>query len=424
MQTRITDEYRSTADGEVADRILRRCVHCGFCLATCPTYQELGDELDSPRGRIYLIKEVLEGAAPTARAQLHLDRCLTCRACETTCPSGVEYGKLLDIGRQVVDARVGRGAVASAVRSTVLAVLTRPALFRAMVGLGRVLRGLLPVRLRAVLQAAPAGVRPPPRHARRVLILDGCVQPALRPAINAAAARVLDRLAISAVFAREAGCCGALAHHLGRVPAGHDAARRNIDAWLPLLDAGAEAIVTTASGCGAMVRDYGWLLRGDPAYAAKASRVAAAARDIAEVIGAERATLAGLLRAAPNRGRDRIAWHAPCTLQHGQRLTGVVEALLADAGYRLTPVSESQMCCGSAGTYSILQPEMAGRLRARKIAGLCAGAPQRIASANIGCIAHLQAASEVPISHWVELLDGILTPEVGDDANRTLPERP
>ena len=408
MQTRIADAYRNTPDGDAAERILRSCVHCGFCLATCPTYQVLGNELDSPRGRIYLIKQVLEGATPTVKTRLHLDRCLTCRNCETTCPSGVEYGKLLDIGRHIVEEKVGRSPIESATRSVLKTGLGSPRLFKSALKLGQGLRRLLPASLQARIPATDsAGDRPAPRHPRRMLVLEGCVQPGLKPNINAAAARVLDRLGISLIAADEAGCCGALAHHLNDRDDGLNAARRNVDAWIPHLDAGVEAIVMTASGCGAMVKDYGWLLRHDAAYAEKAARISAATKDISEILVAERDALKPLT-AHRSPLTQKIAYHPPCTLQHGQKLSGGVEALLTDAGFELTQVAEPHLCCGSAGTYSILQPEISGQLKARKLGHLTAGAPERIVTANIGCLAHLQSGTSLPVLHWVELLDEAL----------------
>jgi glycolate oxidase iron-sulfur subunit len=409
MQTTLAASFRNTADGEIAERILRSCVHCGFCLATCPTYQVLGNELDSPRGRIYLIKQVLEGATPTVKTQLHLDRCLTCRNCETTCPSGVEYGKLLDIGRHHVEEKVGRGPAEAAARAALKTGLGTQLLFNGALKLGQTVRGLLPGFLKSHVPAAEdAGDWPAARHARRMLVLQGCVQPGLKPNINAAAARVLDRVGISLTVANEAGCCGALAHHLNDSDAGLDAARRNIDAWLPQLDAGVEAIVMTASGCGVMVKDYGWLLRNDPAYADKAARVAAATKDVSEILVGEAAALKSLAPRTPRHAQKRIAYHPPCTLQHGQKLSGGVEALLTDAGFELAPVAEKHLCCGSAGTYSILQPDIAGQLKTRKLDNLQAGQPELIATANIGCLTHLQSGTTMPVKHWVELLDEAL----------------
>jgi glycolate oxidase iron-sulfur subunit len=406
MQTTLADAYHNTPEGDAAERILRSCVHCGFCLATCPTYQILGNELDSPRGRIYLMKQVLEGATPTAKTQLHLDRCLTCRNCETTCPSGVEYGKLLDIGRHIVEETVGRGVAETVARTALKTGLGSPLLFNTALKLGQSVRGLMPAFLKARIPAAEAaGSWPAARHTRRMLVLQGCVQPGLKPNINAATARVLDRVGISLIAAPDAGCCGALAHHLNDTEAGLAAARRNIDAWLPQLDAGAEAIVMTASGCGVMVKDYGWLLRNDSAYAEKAARVSAATKDISEILAAERDALARLSALRSPLSAKKIAYHPPCTLQHGQKLSGGVEALLADAGFELTAVAEKHLCCGSAGTYSILQPDIAGQLKTRKLGHLQAGQPELIVTANIGCLTHLQSGSAIPVRHWVELLD-------------------
>jgi glycolate oxidase iron-sulfur subunit len=410
MQTTLAPEFRNTPAGDIAESILRSCVHCGFCLATCPTYQVLGNELDSPRGRIYLMKQVFEGAAPSAKTQLHLDRCLTCRNCETTCPSGVQYGKLLDLGRAAVEQTVGRSARETLVRSALKNGLLATPLFNGALRLGQAARAFLPGVLKAHIPAAdPAGVWPAPRHARKMLVLAGCVQPGLKPNINAATARVLDRIGISLIAAGEAGCCGALAHHLNNHDDGLAAMRRNIDAWLPHLDAGVEAIVMTASGCGVMVKDYGWQLRDDPAYADKAARVSAATLDISEVLLAEREALKPL-PASRSPLPKRIAYHPPCTLQHGQKLTGGVEALLTQAGFELTDVAEKHLCCGSAGTYSILQPEIAGALKTRKLNHLQAGQPELIATANIGCLTHLQSGSSIPVRHWIELLDGALSP--------------
>ena len=347
MQTTLAPEFRNTPDGDTAESILRSCVHCGFCLATCPTYQILGNELDSPRGRIYLMKQLLEGAAPTAKTQLHLDRCLTCRNCETTCPSGVEYGKLLDIGRHLVEEKVGRGARATATRAVIKNGLLSPALFNGALKLGQAVRSVLPAALKARIPAAESpGDWPHPRHTRKMLVLQGCVQPGLKPNINAATARVLDRLGVSLIVADEAGCCGALAHHLNDHAGGLNAMRRNIDAWLPHLDAGVETIVMTASGCGVMVKDYGWQLRHDPAYADKAARVSAATKDISEILVGEREALKPLTAHRSPLTQNRIAYHPPCTLQHGQKLGGEVEALLTQAGFELTPVAEQHLCCG------------------------------------------------------------------------------
>ncbi|MDO9221183.1 MAG: glycolate oxidase subunit GlcF, partial [Thiobacillus sp.] len=377
----------------------------------------------------YLIKQVFEGATPTAKTQLHLDRCLTCRNCETTCPSGVEYGKLIDIGRALVEQTVGRGVRETATRAALKIGLLSPMLFNTALKIGQSVRGVMPEFLRSKIPASESpGDWPQPRHPRKMLVLQGCVQPGLKPNINAATARVLDRIGISLIAADKAGCCGAVAHHLNDHDDGLNAMRRNIDAWIPHLDAGVEAIVMTASGCGVMVRDYGWQLRDDAAYADKAARVSAATQDISEVLFAEREALKPLTAyvLCTNSAKDgipcgdggsplapkRIAYHPPCTLQHGQKLSGGVEALLTQAGFELTPVAEKNLCCGSAGTYSILQPEIAGQLKTRKLGNLQAGTPEMIVTGNIGCLTHLQSGTAIPVRHWVELLDEVLSPSL------------
>ncbi len=410
MQTNLADFIRDTPEGKEADSILRKCTHCGMCTATCPTYQLLSDELDGPRGRIYLIKQVLEGATPTAKTQLHLDRCLTCRACETTCPTGVQYGRLVDIGRHLVEERVARGPIESAWRQALNTVIPNPALFTPLLRLGQLARPLLPAALKSKVPAAPVPAKPWPTttRARRMLVLEGCAQPSLSPATNAAAARVLDRLGISLVRAAGAGCCGAVSFHLSEQKDALGYMRRNIDAWWPYIEQGAEAIVITASGCGVTVREYGHLLRHDPAYAAKAKRVSEMTKDISEVISAE----GPRLREARGERREaeklRVAFHSPCSLQHGLKLNGKVESLLTSLGYSLTDVPEAHLCCGSAGTYSILQPELSLRLRDNKIAALTGGMPSAILTANIGCQAHLQGATALPVRHWIEALDDSL----------------
>jgi glycolate oxidase iron-sulfur subunit len=405
METHVADFLRHAEAGREAEAILRKCVHCGFCTATCPTYQLFGDELDGPRGRIYLIKQVIEGVQPTEKTRLHLDRCLTCRSCETTCPSGVRYSRLLDIGREIVAQKLPRTGVDAVLRNALKALLPRPGLFGPAMRLGQLFRPLLPGPLKAKVPARQApGPWPTATHPRRMLALAGCVQPAMLPGINAATARVLDSLGISLIEAPKAGCCGAVRHHLDDVEAGRDDARRNIDAWWPYIEAGCEAIVVTASGCGVHVKDYGHLLKEDARYAGKAERVGALARDVSEVVAAESERLAALLGASPRLTFQRVAFHSPCTLQHGMKLKGVAEALLTQAGFELTPVVDSHMCCGSAGTYSVLQAEIAGQLRKNKLAALNAGRPVMIASANIGCITHLQETSDVPVRHWIELL--------------------
>jgi glycolate oxidase iron-sulfur subunit len=405
MQTRLSATFLDTADGQEADAILRKCVHCGFCTATCPTYQLLGDELDGPRGRIYLIKEMLEGSRPSRSTQQHLDRCLTCRACETTCPSGVSYGRLLDIGRHHLERVVPRTMKERLLRRTLLAIIPRRERFAAFLALGRMLRPLMPAALRRSVPAGQqAGPWPAPRHDRRMVVLTGCVQPATAPDINAAAARVLDRLGIS-LLSMDDGCCGALAHHLSAQDAARARMKHNIDVWWPQIEQGVEALVVTASGCGAMIREYGELLRDDPAYARKAARVSELFRDISQVIAQELTGAGALLGPGPPReGGRRVAFHSPCTLQHGLKLRGIVEPLLERAGYTLTRVADGHLCCGSAGTYSLLQPQISRQLKENKLAALQAEAPDLIATANIGCLMHLASGADRPVRHWIELL--------------------
>ena len=411
MQTALAPEYQGTALGQEAEAILRKCVHCGFCTATCPTYQLLGDELDGPRGRIYLIKQVLEGHAPTRETQLHLDRCLTCLNCESTCPSGVQYGHLIDIGRQVVEAKVARPPAEARTRALLRRGLSSP-LFGPAMRLGQSLRGLLPATLRAkVPERRPAGAWPRRAQARKVLLLEGCVQPSMAPGINAATARVLDAAGIECVLARGQGCCGAVKYHLADGAGGLAQMRANVDAWWPHIERGTvEAIVINASGCGAMVKDYGHLLRHEPRHAERAARVSAMARDVSELLPELVAALRGRVRPPA----EVLAWHAPCSLQHGQQLRGGVEQHLGELGFKLRPAAqEAHLCCGSAGTYSVLQPELSLQLRERKLGHLlgerAAEHPAAILSANIGCITHLQAGTEVPVRHWIELLDEALS---------------
>ena len=413
MQTNLAPEFKGTLDGEAAEAILRKCVHCGFCTATCPTYQLLGDELDGPRGRIYLIKQVLEGAAPTRSTQLHLDRCLTCRNCETTCPSGVQYGHLVDIGRKIVEAKVERPLMERLTRSALMVGLTSP-LFGPAMKLGQLMRPLLPATLKYKVPAA-AGTRahqwPTRTHPRKVLMLLGCVQPAMMPNINSATARVLDAAGIQTLAADGAGCCGAIRTHLGDVDGGLADMRRNIDAWWPLVEGltssgTVEAIVMNASGCGVTVKEYGDALAHDADYAAKAARISALTKDLSELLPDLVEALKPKLRSTAVK---RLAFHPPCTLQHGQQLRGGVETHLNALGFEVSvPMNESHLCCGSAGTYSVLQPKLAYELRDRKLANLAPLDAQVIVSANIGCIQHLQSGTATPVRHWVEVLDDAL----------------
>ncbi|MES9957766.1 MAG: glycolate oxidase subunit GlcF [Sedimenticola sp.] len=401
MQTSLPKEILNTPQGQEADRILRSCVHCGFCTATCPTYQLLGDELDGPRGRIYLIKQLLEGGRVTERTQRHLDRCLTCRACETTCPSGVRYARLLDIGRQQVAQRVARPTGQRLLRWAIRKTVPYPGRFALFLRPAQWLRPLLPESLRRrVPVSRSAGESVDPVHPRRMLVLEGCAQSVATPGTNAAAARVLNRLGISLVSSPSAGCCGAVDLHMGAEDDGLGHVRRNIDAWWPEIEEGAEAVVITASGCGAQVKEYGELLGNDPEYAEKAKRVSEMARDLGEVLIAE-----DLSTLAHEVKPERVAVHCPCTLQHAQQLPDVVEQILERLGFDLADTREKHLCCGSAGTYSILQPEISSELRSNKLKALTIDSPDLIVTANVGCQLHLSAGSDLPVSHWIELLD-------------------
>jgi len=412
MQTKLADFIRNSPQGQEADAILRSCVHCGFCLATCPTYQILGDELDSPRGRIYLMKQMLEGQPVTQKTQLHLDRCLTCRACETTCPSGVRYGALVDISRGIVEKQVKRNLRSEVFRYTLRKILPNPLLFNTLLRFGQVVRPFLPQNLRKKIPVKPGFINawPAERHARKMLVLDGCVQPSLAPNINIATARILNSLGISLIKAENAGCCGAVTFHLNAQQDGLDYMRRNIDAWWPIVEQKEiEAIVMTASGCGVMVREYGHLLSHDPDYAEKAASISALTKDISEVLLAEAGNLQELIKLRLEPNHMKLSFHSPCTLQHGMKIRGVVEQILILAGFDLTVVPNAHLCCGSAGTYSILQPELSQQLLKNKVIALESGKPAQVATANIGCLMHLQNGISVPVKHWIELLDERLT---------------
>ena len=421
MQTNLAPEYAERAEGKAAEAILRKCVHCGFCTATCPTYQLLGDELDGPRGRIYLIKQMLEGETPTRKTQGHLDRCLTCRNCESTCPSGVQYGHLVDIGRKLVDEKVARPLGERLLRGALKEGLPSK-LFTPAMKLGQSVRGLLPEALKAKVPAKQnAGQWPTATHARQVLMLAGCVQPSMMPNVNTATARVLDAVGVQTVVAPAAGCCGAVKFHLNDHDGGKAHMRANIDAWWPYVAptdgrAPVEAIVMNASGCGVMVKDYGHVLADDAAYAEKAARISALTKDLSELlpdwVAPLRVKLAEKAKAAGAGAADMpmLAYHPPCTLQHGQQLRGGVEQHLSRLGFSIAVAqNESHLCCGSAGTYSVLNPDLSKQLRDRKLGNLSQIGADTIVSANVGCISHLQSGTEVPVKHWVEVLDAALT---------------
>ena len=422
MQTQLAPQFANTPEGIEAARILGKCVHCGFCTATCPTYQLLGDELDGPRGRIYLIKQIAEGQVPTEKTRLHLDRCLTCRNCESSCPSGVQYGNLIDIGRkwaeEITPARpLGQRMTRWALKEG----LTKPALFNSAMAFGRLIRPLMPIGIqrkipltknKALDQSTDPYARPSAQHARKMLILEGCVQPSMLPNINSATARVLDALKIQLISARNATCCGALRYHLNDQAGGLDNAKQNIDAWWPLVESGVEAIVMTASGCGVMVKDYGHLFANDPIYAAKAKKISELTKDIAEILPSLQNELVDIIGSDQKPG---VVYHPPCTLQHGQQIRGKVEALLSGLGIGVRLCNDSHLCCGSAGTYSVTQPELSEQLRNNKLAHLNAACEesgaQVIVSGNIGCITHLQQ-DDTPVLHWIEIVDQLINKSV------------
>ena len=400
MKTDLVDSIKQTTEGQVADKILRSCVHCGFCNATCPTYQILGDENDGPRGRIYLIKQMLEGAEVTASTRTHLDRCLTCRNCETTCPSGVQYAHLLEIGRKYIEEKTERPFKERFVRDALANTLPYRGRFKFLLRSGRLFSLFLPKKIRRKMPAKVAqGAWPQTQQQRRMLILDGCVQPVLSPDINSATARVLDKLGITLVNIKKAGCCGAVSLHLSKEDSAIAMMKHNIDVWWQEIESGAEAIVTTASGCGVMIKDYYQYLQNDAEYAEKARHISILCKDIAEIIANEDySTLA-------SKESKTISWHPPCTLQHGQKITGVVEKILTDCGYQLNPIKDTHLCCGSAGTYSILQADLSTKLGDNKINNLEVDQPEMIVTGNIGCQTHLQERTKTPVKHWIHLLD-------------------
>jgi glycolate oxidase iron-sulfur subunit len=406
MQTNLADFIRNTPDGAEADAILRKCVHCGFCTATCPTYQLLGDELDGPRGRIYLIKQMVEGTPVTRSTQTHLDRCLTCRNCESTCPSGVQYGRLIEIGRKLTEEKVSRPLGQRVLRRVLASFVPNETLFTPVMRLGQHVRPLLPKKLRDKVPARQRQLEwPASKHERKMLMLSGCVQPSMMPNVNTATARVLDALGIETIVAPDAGCCGAIRLHLGYHDEALDDMRANIDAWWPYVEAGVEAIVMNASGCGATVKEYAHLLRDDPDYADKARRIVELTRDVAEILPEFEEPLTALTR---RRAVHTVAFHPPCTLQHGQQIRGKVEHLLGELGIDVRLPADSHLCCGSAGTYSLTEPTLSYALRNQKLERLHAQEPQIIVSANVGCIAHLQSGTSMPVVHWIELVEHML----------------
>ena len=412
MQTNISEQFLSHPDIKDAETILRSCVHCGFCTATCPTYQLLGDELDSPRGRIYLIKQVLEGKALSSKTQSHLDRCLTCRSCETTCPSGVRYGRLVEIGREIVDQRVPRNLLQTVARILLRKVVPYPRRFAPVYKLGLLFRPLLPATLKRKLPVpqSSAGTEKATSN-RKMLVLQGCVQSVVTPQTNQAASRILQKLDIELIAAPDAGCCGAVSHHLSAAEEGLDFMRRNIDAWWPHIEPevgqGIEAIIITASGCGTVVKDYAELLKRDQLYAEKAKKVSKLAKDISETLRDE-----DLSNIVFGETDIKVAFHSPCTLQHGQKLSGVIEKILSDAGFALTAVVDPHLCCGSAGTYSILQAKLSQQLLDNKLSSLQSGQPDIIATANIGCQMHMASKATVPVKHWIEVIDEHLASKI------------
>jgi glycolate oxidase iron-sulfur subunit len=407
MQTNLADFIRNTPDGDEADAILRNCVHCGFCTATCPTYQLLGDELDGPRGRIYLIKQMVEGAPVTRSTQIHLDRCLTCRACETTCPSGVQYGRLVEIGRKLTEEKVTRPLGQRLTRRLLATFVPNSAVFTPTMRIGQHFRRVLPKKLRDKVPARQRPLEwPTAKLPRKMLMLAGCVQPSMMPNVNIATARVLDALGVETVIAPDAGCCGAIRLHLGFNDEALDDLRANIDAWWPYVEQGVEAIVMNASGCGATVKEYAHLLRHDPAYAERARRIVELTRDISEILPEFEEALTAITR---RRSVHTVAFHPPCTLQHGQQVRGQVEHLLTALGVEVRLPADSHLCCGSAGTYSLTQPRLSYALRDQKLERLHAQEPQLIVSANVGCIAHLQSGTSTPVAHWIELVEHMLS---------------
>ena len=417
MQTTLAAEYEHSPLALSAQDLVRQCVHCGFCTATCPTYQLLGDELDGPRGRIYLIRQVLQGETPTRSTQEHLDRCLTCRSCESTCPSGVQYGHLIDVGRALVDDKVQRPWLERVLRGVLVHFLTSP-LFAPAYRVGQWMRPVLPKPLQAKVSpwvsrqphAALERIQDSPLTGHKILFLEGCVQPALCPNINHSTRRVLSALGVSVITPEDAGCCAALAQHLGHLERAQAQIRRNIDAWWPHVQSGVNALISNASGCGVMVKDYGHVMREDALYAQKARTISELCKDLSELLPTWVNLLKPQLQEEQVKALGPMVFHPPCTLQHGQHINGVVERALKELGFDITPPAhDAHLCCGSAGTYSVLEPVLSKALQQRKLQHLMAQGPEQILSANVGCITHLQEKSPVPVKHWIEALDTALT---------------
>jgi glycolate oxidase iron-sulfur subunit len=416
VQTRLSEEYKSTAVGNEAEKILRSCVHCGFCNATCPTYRILGDELDGPRGRIYLIKGLLEGKEVSEKSQLHLDRCLTCLACETSCPSGVEYGRLAEIGRQEINKKLKRTFSERSYRYLIRQILPYPKRFSLLLMIGQSIRFLLPNKFRRMIPVKTTNKDPIRKIesstsvlTRKMILFSGCVQPSLSPATNCASTRLLNKLGIETINSRDEKCCGAINHHMAVDDTGHAFIKNNIDAWWPHIEQGVEAIVISASGCGTMIKDYGYLLRNDPVYKDKAHKVATMAKDVGEIIAAEDVAK---LRKIIKVSSKKIAFQNPCSLQHGQKMQNNTEDLLKNIGYDICSVEDANQCCGSAGTYSLLQTELSEKLRRKKLNSLEAVKPDVILTANIGCQLHLQQATDITVRHWIEILEEDLQPDL------------
>lgn len=400
MQTNLDKRFQQDPAAEVIESILRKCVHCGFCNATCPTYQLRGDELDGPRGRIYQMKQYFEGVEANREMQLHLDRCLTCRSCETTCPSGVKYSRLLEIGREKLDAEFPRPVWQRFKLWAITWFFNSGWVFRMMFAFGQLATPVLPASLRAAIppkQIPPQ--KPARRHQRKVLMLSGCVQPTLTPNTNAMASKLLDKMGISAIEIEDTQCCGAVGLHTSQIELGKQQARRLIDNWWPHVESGVEAIVTTATGCGITVKNYAELFRHESAYASRAEKISELACDLSELISREIDE-----NQARTGNTKRVAFHTPCTMQHGLGLTAIVEPVLEKLGYQICRVDDAYLCCGSAGTYSILQPELSNQLRSNKQKALSVDTPDVIATANIGCQLHIANGAEVPVVHWIELV--------------------